>query len=118
MAKPIGGNAYFKIDGEQYATNGEFTVNIIERQASAIKATNGEMLYTEEAVPSTISGTVYMTEELDAKTLVEIRDATVTVELNNGKVAVLVNAVQTGDGSIDVQAGTMDIELMGTGKWA
>lgn len=117
MARAIGGVAFIKIDGDQHSTNGDFTINFQDRQATAVVGTNGEMFYTEEAVPSTISGTVFATPEINARTLVEARDVTVTVELNNGQVAVLSEAVFTGDASFSANSGEFDVEFSGKGKW-
>lgn len=117
MAKAIGGMAFIKADGEQFSTNGEFTLSIIESKASVVLATNGDVLYTEEPMASTVSGTLYFKEDFDAEKLVKMRDVTVTIELNNGKTAVISEAVQTGEASLDVAAGEFDFEFMGKGKW-
>jgi Phage tail tube protein len=117
MARVIGGNAYFVIDGRQYSTSGDFTVKIQDRKATAVVASSGEVFYTEEAVPGTIAGNLFTTPDLDTNTVTAIRDATVTVELKNGQVAVLSHAVFTGDGSVKSKDGTMEVEFAGNGRW-
>lgn len=118
MATAIGGMAFIKVDGDQFSSDGAFTVNILNTQRTAVVGTNGEVHYTEEPVASTVSGTLFTTADLDVKALVEASDVTVTIELNSGRVAVLSEAVFTGDASLDAQAGTLEVEFAGRGRWA
>lgn len=113
----IGGVAYIKVDGNQYSSKGTFTVVAGEFKREAMSDSSGNVVYTEKPILSKVSGNLYNTAELDIEAIQSTNDATVTIELNNGKVFVLLNAVYTGDPSLNTETGEFDIEFHGKGRW-
>ena len=109
MGTPIGGTAFIKADGRQYALRGNLIISgdPIEREGVA----GGDAVHgflERPRVPS-ISGDVSMTPDLSIPELRAMADVTVTAELINGKVYVLRNAwtadameLNVGDGQVGV----------------
>jgi hypothetical protein len=116
MSKLIGGNASLYINGEIFSSDGEFTANILDVNREAVVTAEGDVCYTEEPVPSTISGNLFLTEKLRPETVKSMVDGTVQIVLRTGKTVMLSQAFYSGDGAVDVKAGTMAVEFMGKGR--
>lgn len=114
----IAGNATFRVNGTTYSTDGQFTATIQNLKKEVMVGTDGAIHEKETPMASTISGTIFTTADLDVDTVTAMSGVDVQIELNNGKVAVLKDASFTGDASIAVADGTMDIEFSGRGLWA
>ena len=116
MAK-IGGTAFFKIDGGNFSTNGEFEIMIQDVVREAVPDSNGDVNSIERPVASKISGSINMIPDLDPAAITAMENVTVAVELNNGKIAVLAEAFFTGESTATVNDGQLAIEFHGKGRW-
>jgi hypothetical protein len=115
----IAGTAHIKIDGVSYSssiTEG-YSIKIQTNKPEPIMADDGGIHYKEVPVADTISGTLLTTGDFDPMVIVNARNATVQVQLNNGKTAILRNAMFSGDPEIDTMTGTFKCEWSGIGKW-
>ena len=96
----IGGIFYLKINGKMIVTTeGEFTYNLgkPKRQAEKTGALGVAGFSAEAQVPY-CDGEIFDTKDLDVEELLDIEDATVTVELFNGKTFILTGAAFCGEG--------------------
>jgi hypothetical protein len=116
MSKLIGGNASLYINGTIYSSDGEFSANILTFKREAVVTAEGDVCYTEEPVPSTISGNLFLTDNLNPETVKNMVDGTVQIVLRTGKTVMLTQAFYSGDGAVDVKAGTMAVEFTGRGR--
>lgn len=96
----IGGIFYLKIDGKLYVTtDGEFTYNLgkPKRQAEKNGALGVAGFSSEPQIPY-VDGEIFDTKGLDVDKVLDAEDATVTLELYNGKTFVLSGAAYCGEG--------------------
>ena len=109
----IAGTAFIKVDGKQYTLEGSLTVSInaVTREGKA--GLSGVAGYSETSHIPFIEGAFYTTDEFKAEELSKVTDATITVNLANGRNYLLSNAWQSGDVEIDVAAGTSTIRFEG-----
>jgi hypothetical protein len=113
----IGGQAFFKVNGVSYSTNGEFTGNILNTKKEPVTSSDGQVHYTSSVIPSTISGDLFLTEDLNPNFITSVTNAVIEVELVNGKSVLLTDAFYSGDGSTTVVDGTIGVEFSGIGTW-
>lgn len=103
------GKLYFKVNGTQYRAKGEFTYNLGVDKKSMIAGVDGVHGYKSETVVPFIEGTITDGDDLDTKSLAQMVDATVTLELANGKTIALRGAVYAGD--MDIKTGEAEIPV-------
>lgn len=113
----IAGMATFFINGASYSTDGQFTVKIQDTKRNPIMDSNGTVHYSEEFVPSMISGNILTTPNLNPDVITALTNATVMVQLKNGSTGMLDEAFFTGDANVTTQDGQMAIEFQGKGRW-
>lgn len=96
----LGGIFYLKVNGKIIVTTeGEFTYNIGKPKFQAEKSGALKVAgFSAEAQVPFIDGEIYDTPELDVEALLDTADATVTIELFNGKTVVLTGAYFCGEG--------------------
>lgn len=116
--KGLGGTAYLKVDGRQYQLRGNLTVSIDPFEREGVAGMDGTHGYIQRPRVQFISCDLTDSDGLSLADLRAIKNATVTAELNNGKVAVLRNAwtsdaheLSAGDAQVSVK-----FEGMG-GRW-
>ena len=111
----IGGRVAIRVNGRTIEAPGEFTLRIGQPVRTAALGPNGPVGYLEEPGTAMISGPLYYlkltADELD--TLLRGEEQTVQLDLATGKQFVLENAWFSGEGEIDVAAGTMAAEWTG-----
>jgi hypothetical protein len=100
MSGRIAGIIFIKVDGVQYDAKGEFTYNIGAPMREAITGADAVHGFTETPQVPFIEGEITDRASLDLSKLVNIYDATVTLELANGKVIVLRDGWYAGDGNV------------------
>ena len=101
----IGGIFYLKVNGKIIiTTEGEFTYNIgkPKRQAEKSGALKVAGFSAEAQVPY-IDGEIYDTADLDVEELLDRENATVTIELYNGKTVILTGAAFCGEGEFNTK---------------
>ena len=101
----LGGIFYLKIDGKMIVTTeGEFTYNLGKPKRQAEKnGALGVAGFSAEAQVPYIDGEIYDTPTIDVESILDLENATVTIELFNGKTVILTRASYCGDGEINTK---------------
>ena len=81
----IGGTAYLKIDGETKSLGGEWTISPTTTVKTGVSGLSGFVGHTEAPRIPYMEGSLYDAGGLRIKDLEKITNATITVELVNGK---------------------------------
>lgn len=109
----IGGILFLKVDGVQRKCKGSFTYNLGVAKKTMIAGNDGVHGYTEVPQIPSIEGAITDTDTLDLKALCETADATVTLEIANGKVIMLSKAVYAADGNVTTDEGEIEVRFEG-----
>lgn len=115
MANPrVGGLIFIKVDGEVLKAKGAFTYNLgLGKREAVMDAGGGVAGYKESPQVPFIEGACTDSDELDVKSLLETKDATVTLELANGKTIVLRKAYYAADGQVGTEEGELQVRFEG-----
>ena len=111
------GMAHIRVDGTNFSTDGAFDIKIQNVKFETMIDADGNIHHSEVKQPSSISGALFLTQDLNPDVLTLATDVTVQIELKNGKVALLKQAVYVGDASVSTVDGTFAINFEGVGKW-
>lgn len=107
------GKLFFKVNGTQYRAKGEFTYNLGDDKKTMIPGVDGVHGYKSETVVPYIEGTITDGDDLDVRKLAGVVDATVTLELANGKVIALQGACYAADADISTSEGEIPVRFEG-----
>ena len=99
------GRIFVKVDGKQYDAKGDFSYSLGLPKREAIVGADGVHGYKETPQVSFIEGAFTDSTDLDLATLQQIDNATVTLELANGKIVVLSNAWYASEGNVSTGEG-------------
>lgn len=117
MAK-ISGTAYFTVDGTRYSLKGNMTIALGAREREAVVGLDEVHGYKEIPAVAFIECDVTDKPDFNINVLNDLDDSTVTVELVNGKVAVLRNAWQANNIELNVDEGELSVRFEGKkGEW-
>ena len=116
MSNRRAGVLFVKLDGIQYDAKGEFTYNLGAPKRDAIVGPDQIHGFKELPKVPFIEGAITDVSSLDVKAFQNIDDATVTLNLANGKTIVLQQAWYCADG--DVTTEEAEIQLRFEGKFA
>ena len=108
-----GGTIFFKVNGTQYEAKGEFSYNIGVAKRTAIVGASSVHGYTEEVQPPSIEGAITDSKDINLKTFLSIDDATMTLELANGKTIVLRNGWYANEGTVKTKEGEIPARFEG-----
>lgn len=108
-----GGIIFVKVNGAQYSAKGAFDYNIGQPMREAIVGHDAVHGYSEKPQVPFIEGAFTDDSELSLEALLQISDATVTLELGNEKVIVLRNAWFAGEGSVNTEEGEISVRFEG-----
>ena len=111
------GTARISVDGITYSSNGEFDIKIQNEKFETMVDEAGNIHTTSTNVVSSIGGSLYLTAELTPDVITYAKDATIQVELKDGRVALLSHGVYVGDGAVNPKDGTFEVSFEGVGKW-
>lgn len=113
MSNKIGGIVNIKTNGDALNVKGSVSYNLGKPKREAIVGADGKTHGYKE-VPQTayIKVEVTVKGNTDVKKLLETDEATVTAELNNGKVVVLRNAWCQSEGEVQTDEGNLSLEFM------
>ncbi len=114
MSNRRAGVLYVKVNGVQYDAKGEFTYNPGPPKRKAIVGPDQVHGFSELPQVPFIEGAITDASDLDVKAFQNIDDATVTLNLANGKTFVLREAWYCADG--DVTTEEAEIQLRFEGK--
>lgn len=114
MGKRVGGKIFIKADGAQFDAKGQFEYNLGVDKRDPVIGSDGYHGYKAMPQEAYISGAITDNYDLDLKNdLLTIENATITLELYNGKVIVLRNADYTGQGTAQTEEGEVEIRFTG-----
>ena len=102
-----------KINGELFSAKGAFTYDIGVPQRTAVVGADAVHGFMEQPKAPMIEGAITDSSDLQIKNLFELRDATVTLELANGKVIVLRQAFFSGEGTTSTEEGEIAVKFEG-----
>ena len=107
------GIIFIKVDGFQYDAKGSFTYNLGHLKRDAI--VGADKVHGFKALPQApmIEGIITDSGNLDVEALVDIDEATVTLELANGKVILLSEAWYAHEGGITTEEGEIPVLFQG-----
>lgn len=109
----VAGIIFVKVDGQQYDAKGAFTYNIGSPQREAVVGSDAVHGFTETPQVPFIEGEFTDRATLDLVALTTIENATVTLELGNGKVVVLRSAWYAGDGNVVTDQANITVRFEG-----
>ncbi|GJD58357.1 phage tail tube protein [Methylobacterium dankookense] len=113
MAKAFAGTAYIRVDGRQYALRGNLTVSPTPRERAGVAGMDGVHGFTEAPRIPFISGDFSTLDDVSIEELDAIEDATVQVELLNGKAYVLREAWTAQAREINAAEGRVAVRFEG-----
>src|SRR3954465_11591213 len=103
MSQRRAGIVYLKVNGEMHDAKGNFTYNLGVAKREAIVGADVVHGFKETPQVPFIEGELTDRGSLDLKKFLQTDDATVTLELANGKVVVLRSAWYAGDGNVGTE---------------
>ena len=113
MAQPRFGILQFQIDGEVYRAKGNFTYGTGGEQRESVMGADTMHGVKVTRVPGFIEGEVTDSAELSLFDLKHVKDATITLTLESGKVFVLPEATQVGDANANTEEGNISVRFEG-----
>lgn len=114
MAKRIGGKIFIKADGVQFDVKGQFEYNLGQDKRDPVIGHDGHHGFKAMPQEAYMSGEFTDRVDLDLKNdLLNIEDATITLELYNGKVIVLRGAYYSGSGNVQTEEGNIEVRFTG-----
>lgn len=113
MASRIGGTLFVAVNGTRLAVKGNWTIGFGQPKREAIVGMDQVHGYKETPQANFIEGEASATPDLDVPALLNVREATITAELANGKVAVLRDGWQAGDGQLGTEDGVLPLRFEG-----
>jgi Phage tail tube protein len=112
-ANRVGGVAYLKVDGFQYALRGELTIEFQDFVRTEVVGQDGMHGYTEAPHADFISATITDLAGLSVRQLEAVTCSTVTAELHNGKVYILRDAFTTDVRPLNTAEGSIAVKFVG-----
>lgn len=111
----VGGTIAVKANGVALKAKGEFTYNVGGfDKSNTVMGHFGPHGYTEEAFEPFIEGEVTDDPTLNLRRdLIDLVDATVVLELANGKSVSLKDAWYSGDGTVGTREGNINVRFTG-----
>jgi hypothetical protein len=103
MSQRRAGTLYFRINGTMYDAKGNFSYNLGKDKREAIVGADKVHGYKSTPQVAFIEGEITDRGDLDLETLVSMDDATVTLELANGKVIALYGAWYASEGTAQTE---------------
>jgi len=108
-----GGMLYLLKNGQRYDAKGDFTYNLGRPKKTAITGADGVHGFSTEAQVPHIEGAITDAKELDLAAFLDTVDATITLELQIGKVIVLRQAAYVGEGDVNPKEGEVSARFEG-----
>jgi len=113
MSNRRAGTIFLKTDGVQHDVKGSFTYNLGSPKRTAILGHDGVHGYSELPQTPFIEGEITDRADLDLAALEKLDNATVTLELANGKVIVLREAWFASEGDVETEAANIKVRFEG-----
>ena len=110
----VGGTIFFKIDSVLRDAKGNFTYNAGGPKREPVHASDLRTVgYREMPQTAYIEGEITDQRDLVLTDFINIENATVTIELANGKVFTLRNAWYAADGNVQTEEGNIQVLFQG-----
>lgn len=113
MSNRRSGIIFLKVSGVQYDAKGSFTYDIGSPKRDAIVGSDRVHGYKELPKVPYIEGEITDASTLDLSTFTQIDNATITLELANGKVVILRDAWYAGDGTVQTEEANVQVRFEG-----
>ena len=107
------GFLFVKVNGEVFDAKGNFTYNLGQPKRDSIVGPDRVHGYKELPQAPHIEGEITDANTLDLTTIMNIDDATVTLELANGKVIVLRDAWYAAEGNVQTEEANVQVRFEG-----
>lgn len=111
MSNKRAGTLFFKINGVQYDAAGEFTYNLGPDKKEGMVGPSGVAGF--KALPQIpfVEGEIFDASGLDLKALQRIEQATVTLQLANGKTIVFHESWYAADGNVTTDMAKVQVKF-------
>jgi len=109
--EPVAGIIFFKVDGALHQAKGDFTYGLGTEKREAAVGTTAVAGFKESVQVAFVEGEIYDSFELSLRELAAITDATVTLELANGKVISQAHSWYAGDGTGNTGEGNIGVRF-------
>jgi hypothetical protein len=113
MSQRIAGKISFSVNGVRQNAKGSFSYNLGRDVRESVMGSDGFHGFMEKPQPAFIEGEISDRAGLDLAALVDTTDATVTLELGNGKVIALRDAFFAGEGTGNSEEGNIAVRFEG-----
>ena len=113
MARKISGTISFRIDGVRHFVVGDWTYNLGKPKREALVGSDSFHGYKEMPQAAMISGVIRDTNQLSVTALADVKEATIQLELGNGKVIVLRDAFNENEGNVTTEEGNIEVKFTG-----
>ncbi len=113
MDRRVGGQLFVKVDGIQQQAKGEFTYNLGALKREPVVGVDSVHGYSEVPQVPKIEGEFTDFADFDLEALLNISDATIVLEVANGKIVVLREAWYAGDGDVATNEGNIQVMFNG-----
>ncbi len=113
MSNRIGGIISFKVDGTSFFAKGDFTYRVNPTKKEMIVGSDKTHGYKETPQVQYIEGAITDRSNLDLAAMQAIVDATVTLDLANGKTIVLRQACYASEGEVSTAEGEVAVRFEG-----
>ena len=113
MSQRRGGIIKVQVDGEVYDAKGNWTYNLGRPKREEIVGSDAIHGYKETPQAPFIEGEITDRQTMDLNKLVTLKNATVTLELANGKVIGLNDSYYAGDGTGNTEEGNIQVRFVG-----
>ncbi|VVO19937.1 hypothetical protein PS712_04150 [Pseudomonas fluorescens] len=109
----VGGIIALKVNGDIYFAKGNFTYNLGKPKREGVVGADTVHGYKETPQVPFVEGEITDRNELSLEDLVTLDDATITLELSNGKVITLSEAWYAGEGTGNTEEGNIACRFEG-----
>lgn len=109
----IGGTIALKVNGDIYFAKGNFTYNLGKPKREGVIGADTVHGYKETPQIPFVEGEITDRNELSLEDLVTLDEATITLELANGKVIALSEAWYAGEGTGNTEEGNIACRFEG-----
>lgn len=116
MPQRLGGIIQVQVNGQIYRAKGDFTYNPGKPMREPIIGSDAVHGYSEKPQVGFIEGEFTDGDDVDIPNLVQIKDATVTLDLANGKMFVLHEAYYAAEGTVSTGEGNIGVRFEGEGE--
>lgn len=109
----VGGVISLKIDGDMLFAKGNFTYNLGIPRKEGVVGSDRVHGYKETPQVPYIEGEITDRREISMEAIRKIEEATITLELANGKVIVLRQAWEASEGTGNTEEGNAEVRFEG-----